>query len=187
LSSLAIIGIAVSLAMDAFSVSIASGVKIKEINFGHYFRLAFHFGLFQFLMPLLGFYGGAALESAIKRYDHWVAFLLLAFIGGKMIWESFCQGDSEEGSCDPSRGKTLIMLSVATSIDAAAVGFSFAALGIPIVGPALIIGAICLIFSALGVFLGDRVGAFIGPWAERIGGVMLILIGLKIVLDHLYF
>ncbi len=187
MSPLSIIGIAVGLAMDAFSVSIASGVKIKEVNFGHYFRLAFHFGLFQFFMPLLGFYGGVAVEGFIQRYNHWVAFVLLAFIGGKMIRESFCQGDSEKGSCDPSRGKTLIMLSVATSIDAAAVGFSFAALGMPIFGPAVIIGIICLVFSAFGVFLGDRVGTHLGPWAERAGGIMLILIGIKIVLDHQIF
>ena len=187
MSPLAIIGIAVSLAMDAFSVSIASGAKIKEVNFGHYFRLAFHFGLFQFFMPILGFYGGVAVESFIQKYDHWVAFLLLAFVGGKMIRESFCLENSEEGFCDPSRGKTLIMLSVATSVDAAAVGFSFAALGMPVLGPAVLIGIICLAFSAFGVFLGDRIGSLIGPWAERVGGVMLILIGLKIVLDHLFF
>lgn len=176
--------IAISLAMDAFSVCITSGVVIKNPTLRQYFRLSFHFALFQFLMPILGFYGGVLFESVIKRYDHWIAFVLLAFIGGKMFWESF-QNEIEEEKRDPSRGKTLILLSVATSIDAAAIGFSFAALELPILFPSLLIGLICLIFSSLGVFIGSRIGNKFGKWAERFGGLILISIGLRILLQHL--
>lgn len=187
MNTLTLLGIAVSLAMDAFSVSITSGVIIKKPGFRHYFRVAFHFGLFQFFMPILGYWGGVFFESLLKQYDHWIAFLLLLFTGGKMFWESFVSDDDGEGKIriDPTRGKTLIMLAVATSIDALAIGFSLATLGIPILYPCTVIGLICLIFSAAGMYLGSRIGNRIGSWAERFGGTILIIIGLKILLEHL--
>jgi manganese efflux pump family protein len=172
--------------MDAFSVCVAVGVKIKKITYRHYFRLAFHFGLFQFLMPILGFYGGVLIENIISSYDHWIAMGLLSFIGIKMIWESFQQDDKKSKTKDPSRGITLIILSIATSIDAAAVGFSFAALNTPILVPAITIGFICILFSLTGLFLGDKIGSKLGVWAERTGGIILIGIGLKILFEHLF-
>jgi putative Mn2+ efflux pump MntP len=182
---IAISGIAISLAMDAFSVCIAAGVKIKDISFRHYFRLAFHFGLFQFFMPVLGFYSGVLIENVIRRYGPWVALTLLVLIGVKMLWESFGQEETDEIQKDPSRGMSLVMLSVATSIDAAAVGLSFAALRFPIFIPAIIIGIVCALFSAVGLYLGNKIGSFLGPWAERLGGAMLIAIGVKILFEHL--
>ena len=180
-----LIGIALSLAFDAFSVCVAAGVKIRNISYRHYFRLAFHFGLFQFLMPILGYYGGVAMKSIISRYNHWIALSLLSIIGIKMIWESFQQNGNVTMKNDPSRGITLVFLSIATSIDAAAVGFSLAALQIPILFPSIIIGVVCLLLSALGLFLGNKIGLFIGNWAERLGGIILISIGLKIMIQNI--
>ena len=179
--------IAIGLAMDAFSVCIVSGVKIRTLSARHYFRLSFHFGLFQFLMPLIGYYGGVMIENSVQSYDHWIAFALLLIIGLKMLWESLGQEEETETlkRGDPSRGMTLVILSLATSIDAAAVGFSFAALQVPIVFPAIIIGLVCILFSAIGLFIGDKIGMIIGQWAERIGGLLLILIGVKILTDHI--
>lgn len=182
----AIVFIAIGLAMDAFSVCIVSGVKIRKPNTWHYFRLSFHFGFFQFLMPIAGYYSGVFVESIISHYDHWIAFILLSLIGIKMIWESKDQDstEDEDNHKDPSRGISLITLSIATSIDAAAVGFSFAALQIPIFMPAVIIGFVCIAFSAAGLFIGNRIGLFVGSWAERLGGFVLIMIGLKILIEH---
>ncbi len=184
MGSLTILGIAISLAMDAFSVSITSGVKIKTPTFRHYFRIAFHFGLFQFLMPIVGFYSGVLFQSLIQKFDHWIAFALLLVIGGKMFWESF-QLEDEEGTCDPTRGRMLILLAVATSIDAAAIGFTLAALDIPVLWPSVIIGIVCAAFSAVGMFIGCRIGSLIGKWAERAGGLILVGIGIRILVEHL--
>lgn len=179
--------IALSLAADAFSVCVASGVKIKSPNPRQYFRFSFHFGLFQFLMPVTGYYGGVVIADIISAYDHWIALVVLSFIGGKMLWESFKHDDEKEETTfkDPSKGLSLVMLSVATSIDAAAVGFSLAALNISVLLPAVIIGIVCVACSAIGLFIGSRIGAAVGTWAERFGGVILIGIGVKILLEHL--
>jgi len=180
-----VIGVAFSLAMDAFSVCVAGGVKIKHPTFRHYFRFSWHFGLFQFLMPILGYYLGVLVEDIIRDYDHWIALVILSIIGGKMLWESFSGRDDDQCDVkDPSRGWTLVLLSLATSIDAAAVGLSFAALNIPIFGPAVIIGAVCIFCSAAGLYLGKKIGLVIGKWAERFGGLVLIMIGVKICLEH---
>ncbi len=183
-----IVIIAVALAMDAFSVCISCGMIIPGPGFGHYFRLAFHFGLFQFMMPIIGFFGGMYLESYIKSYDHWIAFALLLIIGLKMIKESF---KKESADCpvgerkDPSRGWSLIVLAVATSIDALAVGLSIGVLNRPILLPSIIIGVVCAAFSVIGVALGNRVGALVGKRAEAIGGLMLVAIGIKILIEHM--
>lgn len=184
MSLLSIIGIAISLAMDAFSVSITSGAVLKKPDFRQYFRIAFHFGLFQFFMPILGFYGGVLFESYINQYNHWVAFILLSLVGGKMFWESF-QAEEDKTYSDPSRGKTLILLAIATSIDAAAIGFTFAALNEPIIFPSIIIGLICLIFSSMGIFIGSKVANRLGQWAERAGAVILLIIGVRILISAL--
>jgi len=182
---IAIAGIAISLAMDAFSVCIAAGVKIKDVTFRHYFRLAFHFGLFQCFMPLLGYFAGVLIENLLHQYGPWIAMSLLSLIGIKMIWESVHSDESEKNEKDPSRGLSLVMLSIATSIDAAAVGLSFNALDLPILIPSIIIGIVCALFSAMGLYLGNKIGSFLGAWAERLGGVILIGIGIKILLEHL--
>lgn len=178
--------IAVALAMDAFSVSISAGMILKKPDFGHYFRLSFHFGLFQFMMPIIGYFFGAYLENYIKDYDHWLAFGLLAFIGLKMIREAF--STKEEKSLkrnDPSRGFTLILLAVATSIDALAVGLSIGVLNQPVLFPAVIIGITCSLFSTAGVFIGKKASSLVGKKAEAIGGIMLLIIGIKILREHL--
>jgi len=182
---ISIFAIAVGLAMDAFSVSISAGLIIKKPNFRHYFRLAFHFGLFQFFMPILGYFAGTYLEEMIKDIDHWVAFGLLFIIGAKMIKEAFSQDDHGFKKRDPSRGGTLVLLSVATSIDALAVGLSLGVLDKPVLIPSIIIGITCLIFSVVGIFLGRKAGKVLGKRAEAIGGGILIAIGVKILMEHL--
>ncbi|HOW81447.1 MAG TPA: manganese efflux pump MntP family protein [Spirochaetota bacterium] len=179
-----IIIIAVALAMDAFSVSISAGAAIGNPGPRHYFRLAFHFGLFQFMMPVIGYLGGMYLEGFIRDFDHWIAGALLWIIGGKMLKESF-GSDEKKFETDPSRGISLIMLSVATSIDALAVGISIGVLNNPILVPSVIIGIVCSIFSAVGVALGKKAADIFGKKAEAVGGVMLIIIGIKILFEHL--
>ena len=183
---LAIFTVAVALAMDAFSVSISAGMIIKTPGFRHYFRLSFHFGFFQFMMPLIGYFFGSYLESYIKDYDHWLAFGLLAFIGLKMIREAFSkQKDVSVKRKDPSRGFNLILLAVATSIDALTVGLSLGVLNQPVLFPGIIIGITCSLFSVAGVFIGQKAGNVFGRKAEAIGGIMLLIIGIKILYEHL--
>lgn len=172
--------------MDAFSVCISCGMVIASPGPGHYFRLAFSFGFFQFMMPIIGFFCGMYLEVYIKAYDHWIAFGLLSFIGLKMIYESFSR---TEESCkpekDPSRGWSLLVLAVATSIDALAVGLSIGVLNRPILLPSVLIGVICAIFSVIGIAIGKRIGPLIGRRAEAVGGLMLVAIGIKILIEHM--
>ena len=149
----------------------------------HYFRLSFHFGLFQFMMPILGYLAGVSIEWLIRDYDHWVAMALLSYIGLKMIKESF-SAESKEFDRDPSRGWNLFVLSVATSIDALAVGLSIGVLGGPIMLPSVIIGIVCALFSIAGVGIGKKAGSLLGKRVERIGGLILIAIGAKIALEH---
>ncbi len=177
--------IAVGLAMDAFSVCIAAGIMIGRPTPRHYFRLSFHFGLFQFIMPLIGYVAGMYVEKFIADYDHWAAMALLAFIGLKMVKESFSR-EKEELAKDPSRGWQLVILSVATSIDALAVGLSIGVLGGSILLPSITIGLVCALFSAMGVAIGKRVGALFGRRVERFGGFILIGIGIKIIIEHIY-
>lgn len=177
--------VAVALAMDAFSVCISCGMIIADPDLRHYFRLSFHFGLFQFMMPVIGYFGGLYLETYIKSFDHWIAFGLLLFIGLKMIYEAFSRKEETcEPARDPSRGWSLIVLAVATSIDALAVGLSFGVLGRPILIPSVIIGVVCALFSVIGISIGRRVGALVGKRAEAAGGLMLVAIGIKILAEH---
>lgn len=183
-SWLSTIGLAVGLAMDAFAVSIAAGLALKTVTPRHVFRLAFHFGLFQFMMPVVGWLAGSTLAAQIGGIDHWLAFGLLGFVGGKMLWESRGE-DSAEQNGDPTRGLKLLTLSVATSIDALAVGMSMAFVGVSVWVPSVVIGVITAALSAIGVFFGARIGSRWGQWAEVLGGGVLILIGLKILTEHL--
>lgn len=172
-----------SLALDAFAVSISVGALIKTRTWRDYFRIPFHFGLFQFLMPVIGWYLGSTIEPLIAEIDHWIAFILLAIIGGKMIKAAFSK-EKELQTSDPSRGISLIILSIATSIDALAVGFSFALLRYNIWYPSVLIGIITAALSLIGLFAGNRLGNKFGNIVGVCGGVILISIGIKIVLTH---
>ena len=178
--------IAVGLAMDAFSVCISAGMCIPKLTAAHYLRMSLAFGFFQFIMPVIGFFAGKTVEPIIRSYDHWVAFALLFYIGAKMIYEGFKKDKDECEPKDPSRGKTLLFLAVATSIDALAVGVSYGVLSKPILVPAIIIGLVCIAFSAIGISIGKRAGAFLGKKADIIGGLCLIGIGIKIILEHMF-
>ena len=197
-----IILLAVALAMDCFTVSIVSGVidhgdwhndsseaKIKVPVPVIYLRMAFLFGFFQAMMPLLGWLGISHFQAYMEAYDHWIAFGLLGFIGGKMIWESF--GDEEDQHFNPRKLRTQLLLAVATSIDALAIGISFACTGFTelsqLTMPLLIIGIVSFLFSIFGYHLGRRFGKAITRHLkpELFGGIILVLIGLKILLSHL--
>ena len=174
--------IAVGLSMDAFAVSICKGLSVKKLSPKHALLVGVYFGGFQFLMPVIGYLLGFRFEHLITNIDHWIAFVLLAFIGGNMIKESF--GKSEELN-DDFGFKTMFLMAVATSIDALAVGISFAFLGVDIVTAALLIGATTFVLSGAGIFVGNIFGSKYKSKAELAGGIVLILIGAKILLEHL--
>ena len=178
-----LIGIALGLAMDAFAVSVAAGIRVTKLDAGHVARLAFSFGFFQFLMPVIGWLVGRGLSRWIAAFDHWVAFGLLAFVGGKMLWESFRSAECE--TKDPTRGWMLLTLAIATSIDALAVGLSLAVLDVSIWVPSVVIGVVAALLTALGALFGSRLGCRFGVWAERFGALVLIGIGIRILVDHL--
>ena len=181
-----ILAIAVALAMDAFTVAVATGVSLKCVSIRQTFRLAWHFGLFQFLMPIIGWNLGEQALTLIEHYDHWVAFGLLVFVGGHLIKEALQPEEERKPQKDPTRGMTLVMLSVATSIDALAVGFSMAMLKVAIVFPAIIIGIVACAFTIVGLHLGKSVGSWvrISHYAEITGGIVLFLIALNILREH---
>lgn len=181
---LTILGLAMALAMDAFAVALGVGISISPLTGRHLFRLGFHFGLFQALMPILGWLAGMTIQRWITSYDHWIAFALLIFVGGKMLYEAFHDFEKKDGT-DPTRGVTLIILSVATSIDALAVGLSLAMLNISVWGPALIIGLVAGVLTVVGLLLGRRCGKAWGKRVEIFGGVVLCAIGTRILLQHL--
>ncbi|HTY63545.1 MAG TPA: manganese efflux pump MntP family protein [Acidobacteriota bacterium] len=182
-----LMAIAVGLAMDAFAVAIVTGLTVKPLTKRHVFRLAFHFGLFQFLMPLLGWVAGTAVQKYIANSAHWVAFGLLTFVGGHMIWSSLASHEEgKRATRDPTSGWALVVLSVATSIDALAVGLSLAIIGSRIILPAVVIGMVAAAFTAVGMALGRQVGSAWGKRVEVLGGLILFAIGVKIVLDHVF-
>ena len=186
MTTLTLIGIAIGLAMDAFAVSIAAGLTLKTVDARQTFRLAWHFGLFQALMPIIGWLAGLSIEHWIAPVDHWIAFGLLAVIGGKMIYEALKDADDDEvRRGDPTKGWSLVLLSIATSIDALAVGLSLALLGVSIWWPAVVIGLVAGAFTVVGMQLGTRFGALLGRRMEVIGGIVLIAIGVKILFEHL--
>ncbi|MFZ5765788.1 MAG: manganese efflux pump MntP family protein [Thermodesulfobacteriota bacterium] len=176
--------IALALAMDAFAVSLAAGITLHPVSKRQLFRLGFHFGLFQGMMPIIGWLAGLTVQSFISTYDHWVAFGLLSFVGGKMIHEAFHDGEKAEKT-DPTRGLTMVMLSIATSIDALAVGLSLAVIGVTIWTPALVIALTASVLTVTGMLLGGRVGMIWGKRVEVLGGLLLVAIGLKILIEHL--
>ncbi len=176
--------IAFSLALDAFAVSVAAGSYFVKATSRQKFRLSFHFGLFQAFMPIIGWFAGATVVNMIKDFDHWVAFLLLAAIGGKMIYDGV-KGEEEKINKDISKGWSLIALSVGTSIDALAVGFSIGIMGGNIVFPSILIGVVAAAMSLIGIKAGEIFSTKFGDKMAIVGGIVLFLIGSKIVVEHL--
>jgi putative Mn2+ efflux pump MntP len=201
--------IAVGLAMDAFAVSISTGMTVCDFRNRHNLKMSLFFGAFQFGMPVIGYFFALRARIYIEKFDHWIAFGLLAFVGGKMLWEAWHAKSEKELLADapacpvtetsPSgdrRGqmaadflttKRLLVLAVATSIDALAVGVSLSLLQTDIWLPAALIGVVAFVFSFIGGVLGCRIGPSLGKIAEVGGGIILIGIGVKILLDHLCF
>ena len=179
--------LAVGLGMDAFAVAIVVGSSGERLSLRRVFRLSFHFGLFQFLMPIIGWALGLSVASYIEAVDHWLALALLTYVGVKMIRESRSDDSAPDSGGDPTRGWTLVALSVATSIDALAVGLSMAFLQVSVLGPSVIIGLVAAAMTATGMSLGCRLGRKFGRRMEFIGGLLLIGIGVRIVLEHLGF
>lgn len=176
--------IAVGLSMDAFAVAICKGLKMPKLNYKQGFVIALFFGVFQAFMPLIGWLLGRNFEVYINQIDHWIAFGLLALIGGKMIYDS-CKDEDE--TTDKFDLKELFFLAVATSIDALAVGITFAFLRVDILSSVTLIGLVTFAFSLVGVAIGHKFGARFHKKSELAGGVILILIGLKILFEHLGF
>ncbi len=185
-----LIGIGVGLSMDAFAVALCKGLSMKRINYKHALVIALFFGGFQAIMPLIGWALGTQFERFITPIDHWIAFILLAFIGGKMLVD-VARAKDDEAPETPAEDvldiRELFMLAIATSIDALAVGITFAFLHVEIVSAAGIIGLTTFIISFAGVVIGNKFGARFERGASIVGGVVLILIGVKILIEHLFF
>ncbi len=178
---------AIGLSMDAFAVSVCKGLGMRKMRYDQALVIGLYFGVFQALMPLLGWLLGTSFSRYIQAFDHWIAFVLLVFIGGKMLWDVF--HEKEESAAEKSDArldhKELFMLAIATSIDALAVGIAFACLDVQIWSSVSIIGCVTLVLSFCGVWIGNRFGNRFEKKAEIAGGVVLLLIGVKILLDHL--
>jgi len=184
MSFLTLAGVALGLAMDAFAVSLAAGLRLGICSFRPIFRLSFHFGLFQFMMPIIGWWGGLSLTGWTRSFSHWIAFGLLAFIGGKMLFNLFSDGENQTcGDC--TRGLSLVILTIATSMDALVVGVSMAVLHVSIWFPSIIIGLVAAGMSVIAMVYGCRLGARFGRWMEALGAVILIGVGIKILVEHL--
>lgn len=177
--------IALALALDAFAVTTGIGASQKRLKLRDSLRLAFHFGLWQFFMPLLGWVAGEEVVTMIEAYDHWVAFLILAFIGGRMIFSGLKSQGEIKVNRDPTRGWSLLLLSIATSLDALAVGFSLATIEANIWFAALIIGLTAFSMTLIAAGLSPFLGRLAGRSAEILGGLILLAIGWRILISHL--
>ena len=186
MDTLNLLAIACALAMDAFSVAVISGITLNPLTRRQLFRMSFHFGLFQALMPALGWAAGHAVYEYIQSFDHWVAFGLLGFVGGRMFLGAIRSDKEHKISVDPTRGWDLVILSIATSIDALAVGLSLTAFSSGIFIPAVVIGLFAAVFTLTGMLLGRRIGTMWGRRVEAVGGLILIAIGLRILIEHLW-
>ncbi len=184
MSFLTLLLLAIGLAMDATAVAVATSVALRRVSRRQLFRFAFHFGLFQAVMPALGWAAGRSFHDLIAPWDHWIAFALLGLVGGKAIVEALRGGDAVPAG-DPTRGWSLVALSIATSIDALAVGLSFAVLEVSIILPCLIIGLVTAALTGAGMVLGARLGAALGARMRLVGGVVLVAIGVQILGEHL--
>lgn len=175
--------IGLGLAMDAFAVSICKGLSMKKMNWKNAMIIAIYFGIFQAIMPIIGYFLGTTFSELVKSIDHWIAFILLTIIGGNMIKDS--KDDENEKRNDKIDFNTMIVLAIATSIDALAVGVTFAFFKTNIILAVSLIGIITFILSVIGVKIGNRFGDKFQNKAELLGGIILIIIGLKILLEHL--
>jgi putative Mn2+ efflux pump MntP len=176
--------LSIGLAMDAFAVSVTSGIAINNLRLKHAFLIALTFGVFQAIMPVIGWLAGLGLQQVLCNVDHWIAFVLLSVIGGKMIYEAF-QMESAEKPDNPLKMAVLMMLGVATSIDALAVGVTFAMIKVAIFTPIALIGSVTFALCLAGVYIGNAFGHFFEKKIEIFGGLVLIGIGLKILIQHL--
>jgi putative Mn2+ efflux pump MntP len=172
--------------MDCLAVSIAGSISMQSLSSRQVLRVSFAFGFSQAAMLVLGWLAGQTVVDIVENYDHWVAFGLLALVGARMIWESFGSDEDPRQRTDITKGLALLTLSVATSIDSLAVGLSLAFLESRLLIAALIIGSVTFVISAAGFYSGRRIGGSLGRWAEAIGGIVLIGIGLRILLTHIY-
>jgi putative Mn2+ efflux pump MntP len=181
-----VLGLAVALAMDCFAVSMGLACGLRGLSGRQAVRMAFFFGAFQFGMPVLGWFAGESVIRFMQGIDHWIAFGLLVAIGVRMIYESFSLSE-EQKACRPdqTRGVRLLVLSVATSVDALAVGLSLGVIKAGILYPAAVIGLVCFALTILGARLGPVIGRTVGRWAEILGGLILIAIGARILIEHL--
>lgn len=182
---LSLLTLAVALAVDAFAVAIVTGVTLKVVTKRHLFRLGFHFGLFQAMMVAGGWAMGHAVQRYLGRADHWIAFALLSFVGGRVVWEALHGEEEARAATDLTTGWDLVMVSIATSIDALAVGLSLGVMGTRIAMAAFVIGITASLLTLLGMALGRKIGAQWGRRVEVLGGLVLIVIGVKIVWEHL--
>ncbi len=181
-----ILGVAVGMAMDTFAVALGLSVSKQGLDGRQGFRVAFHFGLFQLLMPIAGWAAGEVALKHIQAYDHWIAAGLLVLVGGKMLVGFFKSGKKHvRKGADATRGISLIVLSLATSMDALAVGLSFGALRVPILYPAAVIGLVTFAITMFATKLGPALGKWAGRWAELAGGLVLLAIAVKILIEHL--
>ena len=177
--------IAIGLSADCFAVALSGSIAMRTLSLLQVVRTSLSFGLFQALMPAMGWLAGRTVVELVARYDHCVAFVLLALVGGKMIWESFHSEEDRRENADITRGLLLLTLSVATSIDALAVGLTFAFLEVNIILASSTIGGVTFLATTIGFLLGRRAGKLIGRRAETVGGMVLIGIGLRILLTHI--
>lgn len=180
---LEIILLGIGLAMDAFAVSICKGLSMKRMNWKNAIIIVFYFGAFQAIMPAIGYFLGTTFESFVTAVDHWIAFILLSFIGGNMIKESFDNEDEKKN--DRVDFKTMVVLAIATSIDALAVGITFAFFDVNVIFAVSVIGVITFFISLLGVKVGNKFGDKYQNKAELMGGILLVLLGIKILVEHL--
>lgn len=177
--------IAVGLSMDSLAVSITCGIILKRFRIKHIFRIALFMGVFQGIMPVIGWLAGLTFQKYINEYDHWIAFLILAYLGGKMLYEGLFAKEDECKCLDPTKVVTLLWLAIATSIDALAVGLSFAMLRIEVMEPVIIIGITTFLLSFIGASFSSKFGDRLNLKMEVIGGIILIAIGLKILIEHI--
>ena len=177
--------VAVSLSADCFAVALSGAIAMKRVLVDQILRMSLSFGIFQTVMQLAGWVAGKTVVNLISDYDHWMAFGLLVFVGGRMVWESFHEEDEAKEGVDITRGFPLIALSIATSIDSLAVGLSYALIGFAIAVPSITAGVVSGGITVIGFVLGKKVGEVFGHRAELFGGLVLIGIGIRILVEHL--
>jgi len=186
LNLLNILALAAALAMDAFAVAVVTGISLKHVGFRQFFRLSWHFGLFQAMMTVIGWFAGLTVRVYIEKYDHWFAFGLLAFVSVNMFRSAFEKPENRDSCKDPTKGVNLVLLSTATSLDALAVGLSLAFIHVSIWFPAFVIGITASIFTAAGMLIGSCAGRFLflQQYAEWVGAGVLMAIGVHILHEH---